>query len=189
MTEIRSIAAIALGANLPSVAGDPALTLGQAMIFMQNEGLLIRAVSRFFRTPCFPAGQGPDYVNATVVVSTEVPVPDILAKLNRIEHEFGRARTQRWGMRTLDLDILAIDHLILPDVATQRHWMDLSADVQKRAVPDQLIVPHPRLQDRAFVLVPMADVAPDWVHPVLHKSVVEMRDQLPAGDRAGIVPL
>ena len=68
-------------------------------------------------------------------------------------------------------------------------WMTLSAENQKQKWPDQLILPHPRLQDRAFVLVPLADVAPDWVHPVLGRTVLEMRDALPAEDLDQIVPL
>jgi 2-amino-4-hydroxy-6-hydroxymethyldihydropteridine diphosphokinase len=92
-------------------------------------------------------------------------------------------------MRTLDLDLLAVGDLVLPDATTYAEWRALPADLQRLRAPDDLILPHPRMQDRAFVLVPLADVAPDWVHPVLGLSVAEMRDGLPADDLAGVVPL
>ena len=101
----------------------------------------------------------------------------------------GRVRTQRWGQRVIDLDLLAAGDRVLPDPATQRHWMDLPEDQQRRLAPDTLILPHPRLHQRAFVLVPLADVAPDWVHPVLGQSVAQMRDALDPAEVAQIRPL
>lgn len=78
---------------------------------------------------------------------------------------------------------------MLPDSATFEEWHGLSPREQAEATPDQLILPHPRLQDRAFVLVPLADVAPDWVHPILGKSVARMLADLPEADRAEIRPM
>jgi len=78
---------------------------------------------------------------------------------------------------------------VLPDPAGFRHWLDLPPEAQSREAPDRLILPHPRMQDRAFVLVPLADVAPDWRHPVLGRTVTQMRDALPAGLLAEVVPL
>lgn len=98
-------------------------------------------------------------------------------------------RTVRWGPRILDLDLLGVSDLILPDAATFAAWMTLSAENQTLKWPDQLILPHPRLQDRAFVLVPLAEIAPDWMHPVLGRTVLEMRDALPTADLDQIVPL
>lgn len=148
-------------------------------------------VSRLYRTPCFPAGAGPDYVNAAAVVTWRnvIEPAALLAAIHRIEAEFGRERLQRWGMRTLDIDLIAVGDSVLPDPATWKMWKDLPPAGQARRAPDRLILPHPRLQDRAFVLVPLADVAPDWRHPVLGRTIREMRDALSPEALAEVVPL
>lgn len=184
-------ALVALGANLPLGGDPPAATLRGALAAFPGEGLEVLRLSRFFATPCFPAGAGPDYVNAAAVIvpAEGMQAADVLAALHRIEAAFGRARQSRWGMRTLDLDLLAFGAQVLPDAETQGRWRGLSAEDQAREAPDQLILPHPRLQDRAFVLVPLADVAPDWRHPVLHLGVAEMLAALPRADRDAVRPL
>jgi 2-amino-4-hydroxy-6-hydroxymethyldihydropteridine diphosphokinase len=180
---------IALGGNLAGDSGPPEATIRAAISEIAQAIGPIVAASPLYRTPCFPAGAGPDYVNAAIRLERGDDPAAILTALHAIETRHGRARLQRWGMRTLDLDLLAVGDLILPDAARQGEWRALPADLQRMRAPDELILPHPRLQDRAFVLVPLADVAPDWVHPVLGLSVAEMRDALPAGDRAEVVAL
>ncbi len=152
-------------------------------------GILVRRKSQFYRTPCFPPGTGPDYVNAAIRVETQLSPGALLHVLHDIEHEFGRARKQRWGMRTLDLDILLFDDLVLPDQDTFDRWHDLPIEEQVCATPEHLILPHPRLQDRAFALVPTRDVAPDWCHPVSGKTVSQMCAELPEDTVAEVVVL
>ena len=184
-------ALIALGANLPEEGNPPEKTLESALSDLSAAGVGLIARSRFYATPCFPAGAGPDYVNAAAVVA----VPDgwdaarLLSCLHAVEDAHGRRRVQRWGMRTLDLDLLAMGDAVLPDLPTYRHWQHLPPERQAQAAPDRLILPHPRLQDRAFVLVPLLDVAPDWRHPVTGQTVAQMVDALPPGDRAEVRPL
>lgn len=184
-------ALVALGANLNFGDNSPEQTIIAAISVLGSLGLGVERLSPLYQTPCFPAGAGPDYVNAAASIPLRhgQVAADVLRALHEIEARFGRERQQRWGMRTLDVDLVAIGDSVLPDIATFKAWHSLAPDVQRSAAPDQLILPHPRLQDRAFVLVPLNDVAPGWQHPVLGKSVAEMLAALPQSDRDAVIPL
>ena len=184
-------ALVAIGANLPFEGDPPEKTLLRAIGSLEKEGLLVLAVSRFYATPCFPAGAGPDYVNAALLLKVDANIDptSVLNNLHRVEAQFGRRRDSRWGMRTLDLDLVALGDSVLPDAQTQDSWRNLTPESQARIAPDQLILPHPRMQDRAFVLAPLADLAPDWRHPRDGRTVAEMLAALPEADRAAVRPL
>jgi len=180
---------IALGSNsadFPSVSAD---ILHCAKLQISKDIGNISKSSNVFKTPCFPAGAGPDFANAVIAVSTDMDLHSILANLHRIEADFGRERTRRWGQRTLDLDILADGEVIAPDLHTYQSWKDLPLDQQAKLAPSELILPHPRIQDRAFVLVPWREIAPEWRHPVLGRTVSELCASLPEKDRAEVVPI
>lgn len=179
-------ALIALGSNATSRHGGPRETVNKAFRALDREPLCLVAKSRLFLTPFVPAGAGADVVNAVVLVETALDPMALLGTLHRIEAEFDRTRGTRWSDRTLDLDLVAMGALVLPDRESLARWMELPFDDQKRAAPEALILPHPRLQERGFVLVPAADVAPDWTHPLTGRSIVEMRDALPAEERTAI---
>ena len=149
----------------------------------------LSAVSRFFATPCFPPGAGPDYVNAAIAVESSLSPGELIALLHTVEREFGRQRLERWGARVLDLDLLACGQAVYPDLPTQRAWMELAEDRRSREVPQELILPHPRLQDRAFVLCPLMDICPDWQHPVLKKTISQLYDSLPDEEIRAVRPL
>ncbi|RBI71893.1 2-amino-4-hydroxy-6-hydroxymethyldihydropteridine diphosphokinase [Roseovarius sp. TE539] len=180
---------IALGANLPSSAGAPEATLRAALAALTALGVTVSAISRFYRTPCFPPGAGPDYVNAAARLEGPSDPARMLALLHRVEADFHRVRAERWGRRTLDLDMIAAGAAVLPDAATQARWRCLPAEDQTRITPETLILPHPRLQDRAFVLVPLADIAPGWTHPLTGRTVGDMLADLPDESVDGVVPL
>lgn len=146
-------------------------------------------VSRLFQTPCFPKGAGNDYVNGALVVETALLPQDLLAILHDVEQKFSRLREQRWAGRTLDLDLIAIDDQILPDRSGYQYWLDLPLEQQMQKAPQELILPHPRLQDRAFVLVPICDICPEWRHPVLGKTAAELCAALPKSEVAEVLPL
>lgn len=180
---------IALGGNQPSRFGPPERTLSEALRALDRGPFSDLNSSRFFRTPCFPAGAGPDYVNAAARLTFEGSAQDVLARLHDIEHDFGRERQKRWGQRTLDLDLIAVGAQIWPDRDGFRAWKNLPLSEQMQRTPSELILPHPRLQDRAFVLVPLSDVAPDWTHPILGLNVAQMMDALDPALIAEVVPI
>lgn len=180
---------IALGGNLPSRAGSPARTIRAALRHLEARGAVLAAVSAFYATPAYPPGSGPGFINAAAAVRMDATPEDVLATLHETEAAFGRRRDARWGPRTLDLDLLAMGARVLPDAATHARWRAMDAAEQRTRAPERLILPHPRLAERAFVLVPLAEIAPDWHHPVTGQTVREMLADLPAAARAEVTRL
>ena len=187
--EIGESALIALGSNQSSVAGGPAETLLRALEIMVGMGVQVVALSPFYSTYAFPEGSGPNFINTTASIKVEGEPDQVLAILHAVEAELGRERQSRWAPRTVDLDLIAMGDMVLPDVQTQTDWREIPLGQQMAKAPDQLILPHPRLQDRAFVLVPLADIAPDWRHPLIGKTVREMLNDLPEAVKKGVWPL
>tara|TARA_R110000787_G_scaffold46226_7_gene112321 strand:- start:1483 stop:2073 length:591 start_codon:yes stop_codon:yes gene_type:complete len=183
------IALVALGSNVAFDGGGPAENLEKALDLIEKKGIEIRSCSRFFRTPAYPAGAGPDFVNAAVAVEAPCDAERFLAQLHAIEAEMGRSRVQRWGARTLDLDLIAVGGQVLPDEGTYHYWREIPLARQQESAPDQLVLPHPRLAERAFVLVPLMDVAPGWRHPVTGATVRQMHDALSDAERREVVAL
>ena len=189
LPQIRSFALVAAGSNLPSALGDPAETLRKSIESLAPDVGVIRAVSRFYRTPAFPAGSGPDFANAALSIETDLDAQSLLAALHAIEADSGRSRHERWAPRTLDLDLIAFEDKVLPDFETHQAWLDLPLAEQMKRTPERLILPHPRMAERAFVLIPLLDVAPDWVHPVSGLTVREMVNALPESSVSEVVAL
>lgn len=151
--------AIALGSNL----GDSRATLEAAVQQLaQTPEIQVTARSHWYQTAAIGPPQ-PDYWNGCVLLQTTDAPLALLERLLAIEAQFGRVRRERWGPRTLDLDLLLVDDLILE-------------------LP-RLQLPHPRMRERAFVLVPLAEIAPDWVEPV---SGCAIADLVQAVDCSGI---
>jgi 2-amino-4-hydroxy-6-hydroxymethyldihydropteridine diphosphokinase len=160
---------IGIGANLPGPDGAPPLFTAQRATARLRTlpGLRLRAVSRWYRTePVPPSGQ-PLYVNAVAALEVEPGAKELdpaalLDRLQAIEAQAGRVRTKPNAPRTLDLDIIAMG----------------KAGATVRSAPDP-VLPHPRAHLRAFVLIPLLDVAPGWVHPILRRSATELLQDLP----------
>ena len=189
VVNVCETALIAVGANLPRPGVSLAETVTSAIAAVAQKAEGYQKVSRLYRTPCFPVGAGPDYVNAAFSLRYSGAADDLILMLHEIERDYNRERTKRWGNRTLDLDLIAFGNRVSPDEATFRFWHGLKPEQQTIRAPDSLILPHPRMQDRAFVLVPLADVAPDWQHPVLGLTVLQMLSTLPENDKKAIEPL
>jgi len=154
---------IALGANLPSQDGPPAATLYAALEKLPNKGIAIRAVAPFYLSRAWPNPHDPPFVNSVAWVETAHEPGQLLGIVKEIEVAFGRTAGPRNAPRPLDLDIL---------------------DYDGRIEEGPPALPHPRLHDRGFVLVPLRDIAPEWRHPVLGRGVSELIDGLPPEARA-----
>jgi 2-amino-4-hydroxy-6-hydroxymethyldihydropteridine diphosphokinase len=163
---------VALGANLAGPWGGPAAGILAAVERFPAYGLTVEKLSPLYRTPAITPYAQPDFINAVARISAALPPADLLAQLHRIESDFGRVRTQRWSERTLDLDLIDYDGLILKG---------------DESGPDGLVLPHPRTMERGFVLVPLCDMAPDWRHPVDGRDAKTLLAALPDEEKRGIV--
>jgi 2-amino-4-hydroxy-6-hydroxymethyldihydropteridine diphosphokinase len=162
---------IALGANLRRDDGSaPAETIRDAAdLIGRIDGLRPVALSRLWDSAPVPASAQPRFINA-VLRAEGAPEPEaLLAALHALEARFGRVRAEVNAARTLDLDLLDLNGLV-------------------RAAPPP-VLPHPRLGQRAFVLAPLAEVAPLWRHPVSGETVSALLAALPAADREACTPL
>ena len=186
-------ALISLGANVAPPGRSLVETLEIALESVAGgEGITLRRRSRWFSTPAFPPGSGPDFVNAAAALETSLAPERVLAALHGAEGALGRVRTEplmRWAPRVCDLDLIAMEDAVLPDRETLARWMALDLSQAQTVVPPRLVLPHPRMHERGFVLVPLADIAPDWRHPATGRTVAEMLAALPADALAEIRPL
>lgn len=139
--------AIALGSNL----GHSRFILEAALETLdKTPGIALQSRSSWYQTA--PVGPPqPDYLNGCALLQIQLTPQELLETLLGIEAQFGRTRSERWGPRTIDLDLLLFDNLILDTPTLQ--------------------LPHPRLRERAFVLVPLAEIAPDWIEPVTGNAI------------------
>ena len=152
---------IALGANLPTARfGTPVRGLDAALNALADAGVRTAARSRWYRSAPCPPASGPSFVNGVIRVETTLsPVP-LMARLLAVEARFGRRRSVAGAARPLDLDLLDYHGRIV-------HRADDGSG-------PALILPHPRLARRAFVLTPLIEVAPDWRHPVIGATAASL---------------
>lgn len=146
----RGQAAIALGSNL----GDPHAILNAALkTIAYSPHITLDAQSHYYQTAAVGPPQ-PDYLNACALLTTSLTPDALLQRLLEIEIQFGRVRQERWGPRLLDLDLLLVDSVICDQPGLQ--------------------LPHPRMTQRAFVLVPLAEIAPHWIEPISGKAIADL---------------
>ena len=141
---------LSLGSNL----GDSAAYIRRALELLRDGGAMPEALSRLYLTePQGVVGQ-PDFLNLAVTVDTALEPERLLRLCLDTEQSLGRVRTERWGPRTIDIDVLLIGARVVDT--------------------PQLVVPHPRMHERRFVLEPLCELVPDQIHPVLGKSVSQL---------------
>lgn len=152
-----------MGTNMPFDGVSGAVLLARARDALVCEGVNVLRCSGVWRSNAWPAGTDqPDYCNAVVEADVGERDPRALYDvLGAIEQRFGRERRERWGARTLDLDIVAMGVLL--------------------GSFDGIKLPHPRMTDRAFVLAPLAELEPGWRHPELGRTAAELLGDLPPG--------
>ena len=178
---------ISCGANISSPFGKPLETLKVVFKELPKEELIVLKKSRFYSSKAFPDPKQPEYLNGCLQIEVDCEAVDVLARLKRIEIKMGRQESSRWGVRTCDLDLLSFDTLVQPNKEIFNQWLNMPLRKQLRVKPSELLLPHPRIQDRAFVLKPLLEVAADWIHPVLNLSVREMFESLPKEERDSVL--
>jgi 2-amino-4-hydroxy-6-hydroxymethyldihydropteridine diphosphokinase len=143
-----------LGSNL----GDRNLFLQQAIARIENDIAPVLKISSVYETQSWGKTDGPDYLNQVILLQTDVPAQIILQKILAIELFFGRKREGKWGSRTIDIDILFYGDEIIN--------------------VEGLVVPHPELHNRRFTLAPLAEIAPQLMHPGLKKNILTLKSEL-----------
>lgn len=158
---------VGAGANLPHPSyGPPAETLRAALLELDRQGGRVLRCSRWYRTAPVPVSDQPWYVNVVAEVATTLSADDLLLTLHEIEELFGRVRSVPNAPRLIDLDLL-----------------DFRGEIAS-AGAGKAVLPHPRMAARAFVLRPLADLAPAWRHPVSGASIHDLLATLPADQAA-----
>ena len=181
---------VVLGSNLSSEYGNSIETLKKC-VHEIREHLSIEHLleSRWYISSSFLDKRDPKYINVGIHFYTDLKPKELLSFTSGLENKYGRKRRKRWEPRTCDIDILLCDQMILPNKKSFEKWLRLDLSDQIKLVPNELILPHPRLQERTFFLKPLYDLQPDWIHPFLKMKPKEMLDSLPSNELESIKDL
>jgi len=170
---------VGLGANCPGPWGSPADTIARALAEIARAGVSVEAVSAYYETAAVGRAGQPPYVNAAARLETHMSPEALLRLLKRIERAAGRRGGSPWGPRTFDIDILDYKGLV-------KHWRK-GRPRFTRPGPKPLVLPHPWIEKRPFVLRPLLDIAPDWRHPVLKTTARALWRQAEGGSEGQVM--
>ncbi len=167
---------LGIGSNLSGPWGTPLETLRRALEEMHSNGIDVIARSMAYSTCAYGLGGQPDYMNAVVSISCLAPPEALLIRLHRLEKRAARARGERWGARTLDIDLLDWHGRVIGTSRERGSRTELGFK--------PLSLPHPGIVKRPFVIIPLAEIAPGWHHPVNGRTAVSLANSI-ADSRAG----
>lgn len=145
---------LSLGSNV----GNRIDNMNKAIEILSNKGIRIKQISSFYETEPWGVKEQAKFLNAVIKAETSLSPQELLLCIKSIESELGRKETFRWGPRMIDIDILFYDNQVINN--------------------DELTIPHPLIQDREFVLLPLVEILPDWIHPVLSKDIKTLLNEL-----------
>jgi len=154
---------LCLGSNL----GDRAANLRKTLALIEKAGIKVEAKSSIYETEPYGIKNQPFYLNGCIKTAAGLQPEEMLNKLKEIEVQAGRIPGPKWGARIIDIDILFYDNIIIRQ--------------------ENLIIPHPEIQNRRFVLAPLCEIARDYIHPVLKKTVKQLIDDLKADETAAMI--
>ena len=178
---------LVLGSNLSSEFGNSDETLKKCVDDIRSNPAIKSLVeSNWYISSSFLDEREPKYVNVGIEIATNLRPVELLDFTTGFEHKYGRIRRKRWESRTCDIDILLSDQLILPNKLSFEKWYKLDLSDQIELIPNELILPHPRIQDRIFFLKPLNDLQPEWIHPFINLKAKEMLDSLPSNELENI---
>lgn len=176
---------VAIGSNLSFAGFRTPLEVAKAGLgHLESLGISVDRRSPWYRSAAFPDPSDPPFVNGVVAVATALNPSALMRLLHAVEDHFGRVRKHRNGPRTLDLDLIAYNDYVTSSLSEGSDAASSSDDAMQK-----LCLPHPRLQERAFVLRPLCDIAPDWRHPISGLSAAQLYDTLSDASRADTVLL
>lgn len=155
---------LSLGSNLGARISIISETLERLLSLPESK---VIGLSEFYETPAWGKEDQPDFINLCCELETALSAQDLLTYCQQIEQDLGRERKEKWGPRTIDIDILFFGQEVVNE--------------------ENLVVPHPYIQERAFVLQPLSDIAPDFVHPVLNQSIKDLLAKVDISDLVQLV--
>ena len=155
MNKLSYPAALLIGTNL----GEREKHLNTALQFIAEKTGTVLKISSIYATAAWGIEEQPDFLNQAILISTDMAPNELLANILAIEQAMGRVREVKWGPRLIDIDILFYEELVIED--------------------ENLKIPHPYLPSRRFSLVPLAEITPNWTHPVLNKTVLQLLEDCP----------